>query len=438
MDMLNNDFQKNILALQKKEQASLKQHDDAKLDFNIFTILRKTGEEVGLHSRFLAELLNQDASHKIAGFQKLFIDRVLNNAIATQEWNREQLSSEDYYSCEIEYIFPNSNHGRADIILKSTKNVIVIENKIYAFDQKGQLAKYYQACKEMGYNDNNIYVVYLNRFGDDVSHHGRGDIKKDYGVINSADYGVISYKEDIFKFLALCKAEVLDYPHIEQTIEQYINTVARITGQTRDAKMKQEYLEFLEDGRNFETVYKLSQNFETIQRNIQNEMWNDLLACFEEKNLAFTFCDNQLSAYSQEKAVEQYYSGGSKKGKAKAYGLCHKITEKDNINVYCYIELNHRLYYSITLADKDGLRLPEYPSNLENFKDEVVALRKNWEGKNKKKNLGGIIYPQRPVNFKKPNANFFDIVNENSRKEWVAETADDIIQLIDDVKNINL
>ncbi len=142
--------------------------------------------------------------------------------------------------------------------------------------------------------------------------------------------------------------------------------------------------------------------------------------------------------YSQEKAVKQYFSGGSTKDKAKTYGMCYKITDKGDIGVYCYIELNHRLYYSITLAKKDGLRLPEYPSNLEDFKDEVVALRKNWEGKNKKKNLGGIIYPQRPVNFKKPNANFFDIVNENSRKEWVAETADDIIQLIDDVKNINL
>ena len=92
MVMLNNNFKQNFSNLQNKEQASLKNHNDTKQDFNIFTILRKTGEEVGLHSRFLAELLNRNASHKIADFQQLFIETVLNNAIATQEWNREKLS----------------------------------------------------------------------------------------------------------------------------------------------------------------------------------------------------------------------------------------------------------------------------------------------------------------------------------------------------------
>ncbi len=431
MTMLSNNFKQNISALQEKEHEFQQQHDKAKLDFNIFTILRKTGEEVGLHSRFLAELINRNASHKIAGFQHLFIETVLNNAIATQEWNREKLSSKDDYNCEIEYSFPNSNHGRADIILRNKKNVIVIENKIYAFDQKGQLAKYYKACQELGYDDKNIYIVYLNRFGEDVSPYGQGDISND-------EYGVISYKEDIFNFLTLCKAKVVGYPHIEQTIEQYINTVAKITGQTRDAKMKKEYVDFLADDNNFETVYKLSQNFETIQKNIQNEMWNSLLAYFSKKNLEFIFCDNQLSPYSQERAVKQYFSGGGTKGKAKAYGLCYKITEKDNVGVYCYIELNHRLYYSITLKNKDGLRLTKCPNNMEDLKIKVEKLPKNWKYKDKNKNLGGQIYPQRPVNFKKPNDDFFDIVHEKSRQEWVAETADDIIQLINDVKNINL
>ncbi|MCD1280413.1 hypothetical protein DVY93_11755 [Psychrobacter sp. CCUG 69069] len=429
MAMLSNSFKQNILVLQKKEQEFQQQHDKSKLDFNIFTILRKTGEEVGLHSRFLAELLNKDASHKIEYFQQLFIETVLNNAIATQEWNREKLSSKDDYNCEIEYSFRNPDHGRADIILKNKKNVIVVENKIYAFDQKGQLAKYYKACQELGYDDKNIYIVYLNRFGDDVSPYGQGDISND-------DYGVISYKEDIFNFLTLCTAKVADYPHIELTIEQYINTVARITGQTRDAKMKKEYIDFLADDNNFKTVYELSQNFETIQKNIQNDMWDKLLTYFSEKNLEFTFCDNQLSHYSQEKAVKQYFLRGGTKGKAKTYGLCYKIIEKDNLGVYCYIELNHRLYYSITLVDKDG-RLPECPSDMKDFKGRVEKLHKNWKYQDKKKNLGGQIYPQRPVNFKNPNDNFFDIINEKSREEWVAETADDIIQLIDDVKNIN-
>lgn len=431
MVMLNNNFKQNFSNLQNKEQASLKNHNDTKQDFNIFTILRKTGEEVGLHSRFLAELLNRNASHKIADFQQLFIETVLNNTIATQEWNREKLSPKDDYSCEIEYSFRNSDHGRADIILKNKNNVIVIENKIYAFDQKGQLAKYYKACQELGYDYKNIYIVYLNRFGDDVSPYGQGDISNE-------DYGVISYKEDVFNFLKLCKAKVVDYPHIEQTIEQYINTVARITGQTRNAKMKQEYVDFLANDNNFKTAHNLSQNFETFQQHIQNEIWNSLLAYFSEKNIEFTFCDNQLLPYSQEKAVKQYFSGGGTKGKAKTYGLCYRITEKNNVGVYCYIELNHRLYYSITLTNEEDARLPKCPISMKNFKIRVEALRGKWKYPDKTKNLGGQLYPQRPVNFKNPNDNFFDIINEKSREEWVAETADDIIQLINDVKNIDV
>ncbi|WP_025652632.1 MULTISPECIES: PD-(D/E)XK nuclease family protein [Psychrobacter] len=424
--MLGENFKQSIARLQEKEQASQKQHDDAKLDFNVFTILRKTGEEVGLHSRFLAEILNPKASHKIAGFQQLFIETIINNAIATQEWKRDELDSNITYSCEIEYSFRNSAHGRADIILRNTKNVIVIENKIYAFDQKGQLAKYYKACQELGYDDKNIYILYLNRFGDDVSHYGKGDL-------NNKDYGVISYKKDIFNFLSLCKEEVVDYPHIEQTIEQYISTVARITGQTRNSKMRQEYVDFLADDNNFKTVYELSQNFEAFQQHIQNKTWNDLLNYLGKKNLEFTFCDKNLLPCSQEKSVKNYF-----KRSKNTYGLCYKITEKEDVGIYCYIELNHHLYYSITLANKDGLRLPECPLDMVGFEEKVGELCKNWKYQDKKKNLGGQIYPQRPVNFKNPNDNFFDIVYEQKLQQWIAETADDIIQLINDVKNINV
>ena len=197
--------------------------------------------------------------------------------------------------------------------------------------------------------------------------------------------------------------------------------------------MKQEYVDFLADDNNFETVYQLSQNFETFQQYIQNKTWNDLLNYLGKKNLKFTFCDNDLLPCSQEKSVKNYF-----KRSKNTYGLCYKITEKEDVGIYCYIELNHHLYYSITLANKDGLRLPKCPLDMVDFKEKVKELHKNWKYQDKNKNLGGQVYPQRTVNFKNPNDNFFDIVHEQKRQQWIAETADDIIQLVNDVKNINV
>ena len=115
------------------DQASTEEASNTKYGFNVFSILRRDDEEVGLHSKFLAEILSSTGSHGMDTFQKLFIDQVVNVAVENQDWERLPLCPNQPYMCQTEVAIKNS--GRIDVILKNNENIIVIENKINASDQ---------------------------------------------------------------------------------------------------------------------------------------------------------------------------------------------------------------------------------------------------------------------------------------------------------------
>ena len=97
-------YQSFFNALEGIEKTSVEEESNTKYAFNIFSILRKYDDEVGLHSKFLAELLNPHASHSIPAFQRLFIEKTINPAIDAQEWQREFLDSNVLYNCQTEVL----------------------------------------------------------------------------------------------------------------------------------------------------------------------------------------------------------------------------------------------------------------------------------------------------------------------------------------------
>ncbi|WP_348653715.1 PD-(D/E)XK nuclease family protein [uncultured Psychrobacter sp.] len=105
----NNLFQ----ALEKIDQAATEEASNTKYGFNIFSILRRDDEEVGLHSKFLAELLSPTGSHGMDAFQKLFIDQVVNVAFKNKDEKRLPLCLNQPYTCQTEVAITNS--GRIDI-----------------------------------------------------------------------------------------------------------------------------------------------------------------------------------------------------------------------------------------------------------------------------------------------------------------------------------
>lgn len=414
--------------LKKIEQASIKEESITKYTFNIFSILRKYDEEVGLHSRFLAEMLNPKGSHSMSIFQQLFIEQVINPAIEAQEWQRELLDSTVKYNCKTEEYYQGL--GRVDIVLKSDENVIVIENKIHAADQKNQLQRYFEACEKLGYCTQNIYILYLNKTGVKVTNHGQGKLQDD-------QFGQISYKEDISSWLDLCVNQVKSYPHIEQTLLQYKRLIASLIGDNRSVKMKNSHVELLYQDDNFKLAYELSQSLDDLQIDLQKKVWQALLIAFESKGYNFKFCDKDLQSCDENKKIKNYYKTKSKKNRF--YGVQCEIGSLDKYTVHCFIQLNHNIYYGLTVSDNK--KRIKYPNNFKELADKILSIKKIVESNDKVREssnnwfLGVHILPNEPINFKNVRS-IYHLVEQSSRSQWVEQTVDEIVKFIKDMKTI--
>lgn len=415
----NNLFQ----ALEKIEQAATEDASNTKYGFNVFSILRRDDEEVGLHSKFLAALLSPTGSHGMDAFQKLFIDQVLNVAVETQKWERLPLCPNQPYMCQTEVAITNS--GRIDIVLKNHENIIVIENKIHAYDQEKQLQRYYEACKNMGYASENIYILYLNKYGDPVSAYGRGKLE-------DIDFVQISYKEDIVNWLDACIAEAKPYPHIEQTLLQYRRLVGKLTGDTRSAKMKQAHIELLYQKENFKLAHELSESFVNFQIDLQRKVWEGLQEALKAKGYTFEFCDKKLQVCDFRVAVKHYYKP---RNSSKLYGIRCKIGTTKAYDIHCFIQINENIYYGMTIS-QNKMRL-QYPSSLIDLASGISNSYPNSRMSESKWFLGVNILPNTPINFKKP-SNLYKLVDKDDREQWIEQTTNEIVSFIESVKSLGL
>ena len=403
--------------------------------FNIFTILRKPGEEVALHSRFLAELLSPKGSHgKGDVFQKLFIEQVINNAMGTKDddWQRSPISTDSSVSCY--YESSENVDGRIDLVLRRNDCAVVIENKIYAKDQKSQLKRYFEAAKEWVGDEAKVYVVYLNLYGEDVSNYGRGGLA-------DKDYGIITYETDIKNWLELCAKEAFDVPHLRETIVQYKRLVERLTGQTLSAEHKMDIKKLLEQGNNFKLAFEVSKTLESIQLDTQMAIWRELKESLKNKGFTFNYVgstfekkEKNSAEFFEKEFVKKYYDLRSA---TKHYGLeCRLADFQNEFGIHFYIELGHRLYFGFAVSKGEVRGKHATNEKLKTLCSEVLGL---FELTQEDKGepmwwLGGKIgIPKRMINMKTIDAqgsHFTDLVNPEKRKEWIEETSDQIITLI--------
>ena len=205
-------------------------------DYNIFTSLLKASDEVRLHSRFIFSLLNPEGEHyQGALFLEKFIEVI---GLADFGININQAS------VYVEY-------ENIDLYITDGEKHIIIENKIWAGDQKCQIIRYINTVVD-DHNDrvtetdtdlshidqDYIRVVYLTARNDKFFPEGHvvdaGYITAKKGRLEEglknyrAKYHRITYEVEIMNWLDVAQYEVSNLSNLNQAIEQYREVILRL------------------------------------------------------------------------------------------------------------------------------------------------------------------------------------------------------------------
>lgn len=200
-------------------------------NFNVFSILKMESKENATHSAFLGELLNPKGSHSKGNtFLKLFLETIgyIKDEEKIGNLNIETASVKLEHHIGKKDI-KNISGGRIDIYIWDDKgNSMSIENKIYANDEKKQIARYYN------HNKGKNKVYYLTLDGKDAS------VESKVNLIEGDDYNCISYSDTIVNWLEYCLKEAAEQPILRETIKQYIILIKKLTNQLTNKTMNKE------------------------------------------------------------------------------------------------------------------------------------------------------------------------------------------------------
>jgi hypothetical protein len=189
--------------------------------YNIFNVLNIRHGETKTHTPYLINLLNPKASHAHGLlFFNLFI-----NAIAP-ETKKHLYKNLEIYNIRLKEE-KNTEEGRLDIFIEShgrqDKFVIVIENKINASDQDKQLSRYYNHCRNRGYKDENILLIYLTKRGAKATDLSMLPVEQDR--LEKANVLVnISYRDDMKKIMKMY-IDKLESNKVKFTAQQYLDII---------------------------------------------------------------------------------------------------------------------------------------------------------------------------------------------------------------------
>lgn len=195
--------------------------------FNVFSILGLQSYEVRTHSAFIGELLSPTGSH---GCNDKLLAAFLKSVPALADFVFNTKNAEVTLEASIGTTNKTMTEGgRIDLLIKSGNKVIVIENKIYADDQKNQMKRYQNFCQQ--YDD--YRLLYLNLDGIEPSEDSIVDMVLD------EDYHIISYSEDILYWLEQCKKVCKNRMLVLSSIVQYSNLIKELTSQMNDNTEKE-------------------------------------------------------------------------------------------------------------------------------------------------------------------------------------------------------
>lgn len=280
----------------------LKQRVDARLrreeQFNVMTILRKPTDERYLHSRFIASILDPNAPHGMKEkFLRLFLERL-------------EVQGDFEYRENAFEITPNyrnsSEDNHVDILLKDrcSHRAIIIENKINAPDQQGQLTRYFVELRHQLRDDSNgdedmferIKVFYLTPDGRKPNvdgeidtfklEKGKKDEYKNKRMLTEEEYGAlenrlresvrcISYEYHIFNWIKDC-IDICDNSFIKNQLNNYKSILMEMTNNKENVEERKNLVRILGEEDNWEAAYYIVKNLNHIHWHVVDNFFLEL------------------------------------------------------------------------------------------------------------------------------------------------------------------
>jgi hypothetical protein len=282
--------------------------------FNLFSVLRTDSDEVYLHSRFLAFLLNPKASH---GCGSALLKILL-----------EVLHIEDF---DVETASVQAEFKGIDIFVRNAKSqAIIIENKIYHHDEDEQIYRYDQLIRRQGYTF--ITNLYLTLDGSEPSVQSSKGVKVD----------LISYETDIINWLERCVPLVARDAGLRESVFQYIELLKKLTSTDQGGIYMSELKKKVLEGDNLLLVADIEQAYKEALIDLQDQIWMRIRTYREA-----TYPDMPKPEDTANRdAIRNYYS---KSRGNREYGLYFDL---GTMTGFVYIELNHRFYFGYGLPSE--------------------------------------------------------------------------------------
>jgi hypothetical protein len=390
---------KEINLISKEHKAAKK-----KDTFNIFKVIRKGHEEVGLHSKFLFELISPLGSHRKKNlFLKLFIEQL----------GIEFITNDVYVSLESDNI---------DLLITNRSQAIIIENKIYAEDQPKQLSRYYNIVKGKKFND--IYIVYLSLDGKPPSNQSIQEIpivfiKK--RLLNK------SYNKFINTWLSKCIKECATEPALRETIIQYQQLLKQLT-MSKEVEERKQLLTLLGKENNMQQASYLVNNWIHMRWHTEMDFWNCFYENLPEQLKSFAIVEEYLF---NTKSVDN--SIFSSRNRSFDYGIALHLFDYKEESICILIERGQQyLEYGIII---------DYTKKKENFliKDSSFTnyLVKNYPNDYKGNEDSPWIhwkFPKSQINFESfNNSDTLNLANPEKRLVTIKELWKEISEYIETV-----
>jgi PD-(D/E)XK nuclease superfamily len=367
LDKLSDDIRKLIKGLDAIKERRDTFIKATKARFNVFTTLRKAHEEVGLHSRFLALLLNAKGLHDC---ESLFLDLFI------EVLNEKGVLNHKGDSCGIPFLkegrqgaFDKIEHetrikdyGQIDIGVFFKEAALIIENKIYANEQEEQISNYSKRLDSM-IQKNKAAVLYLTLDGKESETAGE----------YKGNYYRISYSEHILEWLDRCLEKTYKWPNINTAIQQYRDVVAELVGkntlaETNMSEMEELMKELIKKHPDLSDLFKYASTINQVVEQLKSDYLRSFWKSLKDE------IKNRKIVTDGKEICDKYYVGLFL---ANQYDLCGQDNKyryrfwfdmsEDNVK-----KSKKGFFYGICLVDHPDAEKKEY---FNQYKDEFTRIR---------------------------------------------------------------